>query len=314
MPKTQRLIELMMTIQTKRKFTAGELAAEFGVSYRTILRDLDELSALGVPIYSETGANGGYYLLNEPMLPPLFFTESEAAAMFFAYQSLQFFGSLPFETETRTVLKKFYHHLPENTQKRIDAMKDRIVFWNPHRPKAAEHLITLLDAAVEQSVLTIHYEGAAETKRSIQPIGLYSWNGFWYLPAYCFKRRAFRLFRADRIVKAEKTTDEQALSLPYQSVLSWIQTSESKCPDPVRLCAQLTPAGVRQAMSDLDLAKIVAMNEDGSGSINTDIPTAEMDYIADLLWNLGAEAVVIKPAEIKERLKQKAAELLVRYS
>lgn len=44
MPKTERLIELMMTVHTKRKFTAGELAAEFGVSYRTILRDLDELS------------------------------------------------------------------------------------------------------------------------------------------------------------------------------------------------------------------------------------------------------------------------------
>ena len=72
MPKTERLIELMMTIHTKRKFTAGELAVEFGVSYRTVLRDLDELSALGVPIYSETGANGGYYLLNEPVLPPLF--------------------------------------------------------------------------------------------------------------------------------------------------------------------------------------------------------------------------------------------------
>ncbi|BCE06093.1 hypothetical protein RSC2_04116 [Bacillus paralicheniformis] len=154
MPKTERLIELMMTVHTKRKFTAGELAAEFGVSYRTILRDLDELSALGVPIYSETGANGGYYLLNEPVLPPLFFTQSEAAAMFFAYQSLQFFGSLPFDAETRMVLKKFYRHLPVETQERIDAMKDRIVFWNPHRPKAAEHLETLLDAAINQSVLT----------------------------------------------------------------------------------------------------------------------------------------------------------------
>ncbi|MFT0802845.1 HTH domain-containing protein [Bacillus swezeyi] len=62
----------MMTIHTKRRFTARELAAEFGVSYRSILRDLDELSALGVPVYSETGANGGYYLLNEPMLRRFF--------------------------------------------------------------------------------------------------------------------------------------------------------------------------------------------------------------------------------------------------
>ncbi|WP_307893932.1 helix-turn-helix transcriptional regulator [Bacillus swezeyi] len=315
MPKTQRLIELMMTIHTKRRFTARELAAEFGVSYRTILRDLDELSALGVPVYSETGANGGYYLLNEPMLPPLFFTESEAAAMFFAYQSLQFFGSLPFEAETRTVLKKFYHHLPANMQKRIDTMKDRIVFWNPNRPKAVEHLNALLDAAIEQSVMTIHYEGTAGgTKRSIQPIGLYSWNGFWYCPAYCFKRQDFRLFRADRIARAEKTDVEQARDLPYESVHSWIQTSESGCENPVRLHAELTRTGTSKAMSDLDLLKIVDIHEDGSGSINTQIPRTEIDYFADLLWNLGAEAAVIEPREIKLRLKQKAAELLKRYS
>ena len=60
MSKTKRLIELMMTVNAKRKFTARELAEEFNVSYRTILRDLDELSELGVPLYSEVGADGGY--------------------------------------------------------------------------------------------------------------------------------------------------------------------------------------------------------------------------------------------------------------
>ncbi|MDQ0175494.1 WYL domain-containing protein [Bacillus chungangensis] len=47
------------------------------------------------------------------------------------------------------------------------------------------------------------------TKRVIQPIGLYSCSGFWYCPAYCFKRKTFRLFRADRIHHAERTIDEQ---------------------------------------------------------------------------------------------------------
>ncbi|XBO87030.1 HTH domain-containing protein [Bacillus licheniformis] len=104
MPKTERLIELMMTIHTRRKFTAGELAAEFGVSYRTILRDLDELSALGVPIYSETGANGGYYLLNEPVLPPLFYT-IRGGGYVFRVSIFTVFRIAPFDAETRMVLK-----------------------------------------------------------------------------------------------------------------------------------------------------------------------------------------------------------------
>lgn len=151
MSKSQRLIELMMTVNTKRKFTARELAEEFGVSYRTILRDLDELSAIGVPLYSKVGADGGYYVLNERMLPPVFLKESEAVALYFAFQSLQFLGSLPFKTETGYVLKKLYHYLPEDAKMRIDSMKDRIVFWNPNRMQSADYLEIILNAAVNQS-------------------------------------------------------------------------------------------------------------------------------------------------------------------
>lgn len=63
MTKTTRLIELLLSIQNKKKFTVDELAAEFNVSYRTMLRYLQELSGLGVPLYSEVGKHGGYYLL-----------------------------------------------------------------------------------------------------------------------------------------------------------------------------------------------------------------------------------------------------------
>lgn len=70
MAKTRRLLELMQVIQTKEKFSVRELAEEFDVSYRTMLRDLQELSALGVPLYSETGKHGGYHLLRKPAFRP----------------------------------------------------------------------------------------------------------------------------------------------------------------------------------------------------------------------------------------------------
>jgi predicted transcriptional regulator YdeE len=63
MTKTARLLELMMIVYERRKFTVEDMAAEFGVSYRTMLRYLQELSGLGVPLYSETGKGGGYSLL-----------------------------------------------------------------------------------------------------------------------------------------------------------------------------------------------------------------------------------------------------------
>ncbi|MNH47361.1 HTH domain protein [compost metagenome] len=68
MAKSKRLIEMMMSINKKKSFSAKELASEFGVSTRTIIRDMQELSALGVPFYSEVGLHGGYKMINERMI------------------------------------------------------------------------------------------------------------------------------------------------------------------------------------------------------------------------------------------------------
>ena len=90
MSKAERLIEMMITINAKKDFTVGELANEFSVSKRTILRDLQELEQAGFPLYSEVGAAGGYHILKERILPPIAFSESEAKAIFFACQALQY--------------------------------------------------------------------------------------------------------------------------------------------------------------------------------------------------------------------------------
>ena len=83
MGKSRRLIELMMAVNRKRKFTVKELAEEFGLSTRTMLRDLQELSGMGVPLYSQVGAGGGYRVLAERSLPPISITENEAFSIFF---------------------------------------------------------------------------------------------------------------------------------------------------------------------------------------------------------------------------------------
>jgi len=313
MSKTKRLIELMMTVNAKRKFTARELAEEFNVSYRTILRDLDELSELGVPLYSEVGADGGYYILNERMLPPVLLKESEAIALYFAFQSLQFIGTLPFETETGYVLKKLYSYLPNDAKMRIDTMKDRIVFWNPSRVQTANELDILLNAAVDQSTLIIQYDSQKEIKeRMIQPIGLYSHNGFWYCPAYCFLREDIRLFRADRITKAE-LTNEKGQELSYSSVMDWMELSESEVSDPTPFTVELTREGVRRAMSELDLERHVQKQQDGAGWVKMNIPKSKLRYFVDLVWNFGKEAQIIEPEEAITLMKRKLKGLLEKY-
>ncbi|BFT71501.1 hypothetical protein PAENIP36_29430 [Paenibacillus sp. P36] len=132
MNKTQRLIQLMMAVNERMAFTTKELAQEFGVSERTMHRDLQELSELGMPLYTEFGPHGGYRLLKKRMLPPILFTEQEAVAMFFAFQSLQYYGALPFAAESTSALGKFYHYLP--TIRRSELMHSRIACHFGHLP------------------------------------------------------------------------------------------------------------------------------------------------------------------------------------
>ncbi|MGG1553339.1 helix-turn-helix transcriptional regulator [Paenibacillus ferrarius] len=311
MPKSKRLMELMMTVNRKRRFKVGELADEFNVSTRTILRDLQELSELGVPLYSEVGPHGGYQVLRERVLPPIAFTEGEAVAMFFAVHALRHYSSLPFDAESASALSKFYFHMPGDIRDQIDRMKERVDFVSPTRRGDAPHLSALLDAAVHQKVLTITYESKSEgtTSRQIQPISLYAHNGFWYCTAYCFLREGIRVFRCDRIRDASPGSAE-----PLN--LSDIRLSRQEVvlpTDPVRLQAKLTRIGTQRCESELWLSPHLHVHEDGTAEIDVEVSRSDIPFYTEFFISLGKEAALIGPRELKAAIRQHLAELLEKY-
>ncbi|WP_336787643.1 helix-turn-helix transcriptional regulator [Paenibacillus sp. MMO-177] len=313
MPKSKRLMELMMTVNRKRRFKVQELADEFGVSKRTILRDLQELSELGVPLYSEVGPHGGYQVLRERVLPPIAFTEEEAVAMFFAVHALRHYSSLPFETESVSALNKFYLHMPGDVRDRIDGMKHRVDFITPTRRGDAPCLSVLLDAAVHQKVLDIEYEtkDSEAGSRKIQPVCIYAHNGLWYCTAYCFLREGFRVFRCDRIRAASEDT-----AGTVKRDLGEIRQSRKEAvmpEDPVRLRVELSRAGVQRCEAELWLAPMLQVREDGSGSIDADVSRGDMSFYTEFLIGLGYEAMLQGPEELREAVKDRLTGLLERY-
>jgi predicted DNA-binding transcriptional regulator YafY len=314
--KSKRLIELMMTVNRKRRFKVRELAEEFGVSTRTILRDLQELSELGVPLYSEVGPHGGYQVIRERVLPPIAFTEGEAAAMFFAVHSLRHYASLPFEAESASALKKFYLNMPGDIRERIDSMKDRVDFLIPERRGDAPYLSMLLDAAICGKVLSIEYEAKGEQAeaRRIKPVSLYANDGFWYCTAYCYLREGYRVFRCDRIRAAAYDEDASGLTGPLDPGQVRLDRQKASAPkEPVRLRAELTRAGVQHCEGEHWLAPMLVVGEDGSGAIDAVVPRSEIPFFADFFIALGNEAVLQEPDELKEAIRRKLSALLDRY-
>ncbi|MDP4098524.1 YafY family transcriptional regulator [Paenibacillus sp. P96] len=314
MSKSKRLMELMMTVNRKRKFTVKELANEFAVSPRTILRDLQELSELGVPLYSEVGPHGGYQVLRERILPPIAFTEHEAIAIFFAIHALRHYVSLPFEAESASVLSKFYNYMSGDIRDRIDQMKNRVDFVTPARQADSPFLSILLDAAVQQKIVLIDYKAKEGTScRKIQPLGIYANNGLWYCPAYCFLREDLRVFRCDRIQSAVydssdmKPMDLWHIHLGNRKTLARL---EEECVD---LYVELSKEGVQRSETELCLASLLHIQEDGSGWLQGDFPKSDIPYLARLFIGLGNDATVKNPPELVECMKRMLSELLAKY-
>ncbi|MFD1776581.1 helix-turn-helix transcriptional regulator [Paenibacillus rhizophilus] len=314
MSKSKRLLELMLTVNRKRKFTVKELALEFGVSSRTILRDLQELGELGVPLYSEVGPHGGYQVLNERILPPIAFTEEEAVALFFACHALRHYSYIPFETEASSALGKFYHYMSGDVRDRIDQMKNRVDFVVPARQAESPYLSVLLEAAVMQQTVRIGYKSQDTlSERNIQPIGIYASSGLWYCPAYCFLRGGVRLFRCDRI-ESVKEGDPVTKPLDLRSIHldNWEDSFSDKSPN-TRCRVQLSEEGVRVCEAELGRRGLLRVREDGTGWIDGDIPNSEIPYFARLFIGLGSDAEVTEPPELIECMRSKLKELLAKY-
>lgn len=321
MPKAQRLMELWMAVNRKRKFTVKELAREFGVSSRTILRDLQELGEIGVPLYSEPGPHGGYRVLDSRVLPPIAFTEEEAIALFFAAHALRHYKSLPFGAEMTMALQKFAARLPGDVQNRIEKMKNRIDFIVPPRLAESPHLETLLKAATEQRVLMIRYatrhasgakNGGHVKPREIQPIGLFAHNGLWYCPAYCFEKADMRLFRCDRILSVEAGRSDP-LDLGHIDLTNrhLFRKAEQQT---VELDIELDRDGVQAFEAELWATSLLQIRGDGTGSVRGAYPCDELPFLARFLLGIGQGATVVNPPELVESIKSLALAIAQKYA
>lgn len=312
MSKSKRLMELIMTVNRKRKFTVKELAQEFEVSQRTILRDLQVLSELGVPLYSEVGPHGGYQVLKKRILPPIAFTEEEAIAIFFAIHALRHYKSLPFETETSSALRKFYNYMTEDVQFRIDQMKNRVDFVTPMRQAGSPYLSILLDASIHQTVLRIDYESRERrSNQEIQPIGIYTKNGFWYCPAYSFHRCDFRVFRCDRIHSVIHT-DSNPMDLRQINLETRRSILENK-QEAISLFVELSKEGVQMCEAEIWATPLLNTRKDGTGWLEGSLPKSEIPYLAKYFISLGKESVVQNPLELVAYIKQQLSEIMAQY-
>jgi len=220
--KFDRIIAILIQLQSKKIIKAQDLAERFGVSLRTIYRDIRSLESSGVPIYSEAGV--GYSLVDGYKLPPIMFSKEEAVSFITAEKLMEHFTDTNLRKHFQSALFKIKAVLKESEKDWIESIESKMmvtpsaIFFNKDIPDALEILIKSI-ADKKQVILT--YESVESDKplqRNIEPVGIFHENNFWYVLGYCHLRKDYRQFRADRMIaisRSEKSFTKQHKELEY---------------------------------------------------------------------------------------------------
>jgi predicted DNA-binding transcriptional regulator YafY len=200
MSKSQRLFDLMQILRRYRHPVSGnDLAAEAGVSLRTVYRDIADLQALGAQIEGERGF--GYVLQPGFLLPPLMFSEQEIQALTLGAQWVSRQTDDEFALAARDALAKIGAVLPSELQHKLYDNAFH-VGRRPKQPEAVD-LRIVRQAMRDQHKLSIVYRDpkGEKTSRVIWPIGVAFFDSRRIIAGWCELRKDFRSFRADRIDK-----------------------------------------------------------------------------------------------------------------
>jgi len=198
-----RIIAILIQLQSKRIVRAQDLADRFGVSLRTIYRDVRTLEASGVPISSEAGT--GYSIQEGYKLPPVMFTREEAMSFIAAEKLMQHFTDKSLGSYFQSSMYKIKSILRWSEKDMFDSLDRNLVIQQTHSPfreSISNALELLIAGIIQKKQVDIAYQAfdsETVTGRIIEPIGAYHEHQFWYIFAYCLLRKDYRKFRSDRI-------------------------------------------------------------------------------------------------------------------
>jgi predicted DNA-binding transcriptional regulator YafY len=204
--RISRLTAILTQLQTKRLLTATKLAEKFGVTIRTIYRDIKALEQAGVPIFTEEGK--GYSLIEGYRIPPVMFTEKEANALITAEQLVLANKDTSFVKDFTDAINKIRSVLPSSIKYKTELLSRHIVIKNNYEKDRSSHFLALFQIALTNyNPVLIKYnsvENKENSLRTIEPFFIYnSTTENWLIVAWCRMRKDFRTFRLDRILNIE---------------------------------------------------------------------------------------------------------------
>jgi len=303
---TGRVLTVLELLQSRPSITGRELADRLECDLRSVRRYVAKLQDVGIPVESMPGPSGRYTLRPGFRLPPLIFTEAEAAAVVLGLVGTPWLRiSLP-SASVESALSKIGRVLPTTTRDQVETLS-RLLVMPPDAGLALDValLLRLSQASKAGHCLELDYRSRETTHRVVEPYGVTGYEGRWYLVGYCRLRGDVRVFRLDRIVAA--TVLDQAFDRPSDfDLAAYIEEGLASQRWKVRLRFWAPQAEVRQA---LGRQGSVTATEIGC---DYEVPASDLDLLARQLLLTRLAFEVVDPPELRQALEAVGAEALTR--
>jgi predicted DNA-binding transcriptional regulator YafY len=316
--RADRLLSIMLLLQVHRRLTSKELSQRLEVSERTIHRDMDALSGVGVPVYAQRGAGGGWVLDEAFRTKPVGLNEAEVRAIFLA-RPARLMADLGLDAAAGAAFVKLLSALPSQSRQSADDIQQRIhldaVGWR--RSEEAVPCLPIVQEAIwSDQKLHLRYtrEGREPSDRVVDPLGLVANGSVWYLVASVGGE--LRTYRVSRI-EAATVVAEPVVRPPHFNLAEYWEASKDRFVAnlPVylatlRIDPELT-TGLRQFGRPKQIERQEPPGPDGWSTVVMRFDVFDEAVEAILGW--GPRAEVLEPLELRERVIELAEAVVLIY-
>lgn len=298
--KTNRLFEIIYILLNKKSVTAASLAERFGISQRTVYRDIDVLALSGIPVFTEKGKGGGISLLPEYVLNKSLLNEKEQSEILSALQSLGVVKA----ADTDQMLNKLSVLFNKSV---INWLEIDFSSWSFNDGKIFNDFKT---AILERKIAEFDYYSTfgEKTHRKIEPIQLWFKSKAWYIKGFCLTRQDTRLFKLNRI-RNLTILDEEFIGKRNLLEAAIQECDTNQKPD-INLKFKIAPQMTYRVLDEFDDDQIEKQLD---GSFIITITWPEDDWVYGTILSYGEYLEVLEPQYIKEIIKEKLKKMSKKY-
>ncbi len=292
-----RLFEIVYILLEKKCVTAKELAERFGVSARTVYRDVEALSVAGIPVYATRGKGGGIRLTENFVLDKSLLSASEQSEVLAALSAVAV-------TQTgESALNKLGGLFRKSAANWIE------IDFSDWAHSDRDAFALLKRAILEQKRVSFDYFSSSGemTARYAEPLMLWFKHRGWYLRAFCLERNAERLFKLSRIKRLRVLAEGFA---PREEVAG-ANEPLARAAAYIKLKLRIAPAMLYRVYDEFDESMIEA-NDDGSFTCETAFP--EDEWVYGYILSFGPHAEVLEPQYVRENIIARLRRNLSVYS